>query len=94
MYLGLQSTELRQEAGRVGWGCARTCLLPSLDLSAFDVSPSSCWCFGSAQPWAVCRAASGDGQGREMGCSHRYVTGRCEKQGFGTNKVMGLSAWF
>ena len=44
----------------MGWD--GSCLLPSLDLSAYDLSPSSCWCFGTAQPWAVCGAAPGGGQ--------------------------------
>lgn len=49
---GLERAELGPGRKQEGWDggvlCSASC--PSL-ISTFDLSPSSCWCFGSAQPW-------------------------------------------
>lgn len=64
----LQSAELKPRRKQEGWdgGVLGPASCPPLDLSAFDLSPSSCWCFVSAQPWAVGSTAPGGGQGKEI----------------------------
>lgn len=69
LVFGLERAELRPGRKQEGWDggvlCSASC--PPL-IFAFDLSLSSHWCFGSAQPCSVCRSAPRDGQEREEHC--------------------------